>query len=89
MQIWVYTLVSVIITSLISLIGVFTLSLNPEKVNRMIIYMVSFAVGGLFGDAFIHILPEAFEKLGINSDVELTLMAMRLGMIEGSKTDTV
>ena len=28
-----------------------------------------------------------FEKLSINSDVELTLMAMRLGMIEGAKTE--
>jgi len=28
-----------------------------------------------------------FEKLGINSDVELTLMAMRLGMLEGAKAD--
>jgi two-component system invasion response regulator UvrY len=26
-----------------------------------------------------------FEKLGINSDVELTLMAMRLGMLEGAE----
>lgn len=28
-----------------------------------------------------------FEKLGINSDVELTLMAMRLGMLEGAKAE--
>jgi two-component system, NarL family, invasion response regulator UvrY len=28
-----------------------------------------------------------FEKLNINSDVELTLLAMRLGMIEGAKTE--
>jgi two-component system invasion response regulator UvrY len=28
-----------------------------------------------------------FEKLTLNSDVELTLMAMRLGMIEGTKTE--
>lgn len=28
-----------------------------------------------------------FEKLGIKSDVELTLMAMRLGMIEGTKAE--
>jgi two-component system invasion response regulator UvrY len=27
-----------------------------------------------------------FEKLGINSDVELTLLAMRLGLVEGSKS---
>ena len=30
-----------------------------------------------------------FDKLGINSDVELTLMAMRLGMIEGGKSEVV
>ena len=28
-----------------------------------------------------------FEKLAINSDVELTLMAMRLGMLEGAKAE--
>jgi two-component system invasion response regulator UvrY len=28
-----------------------------------------------------------FDKLSINSDVELTLMAMRLGMIEGAKAE--
>lgn len=28
-----------------------------------------------------------FDKLNINSDVELTLMAMRLGMIEGAKAE--
>ncbi|OGT56459.1 MAG: hypothetical protein A3F14_02555 [Gammaproteobacteria bacterium RIFCSPHIGHO2_12_FULL_43_28] len=28
-----------------------------------------------------------FDKLNINSDVELTLMAMRLGMLEGAKSD--
>jgi len=30
-----------------------------------------------------------FDKLGIHSDVELTLMAMRLGMLEGAKTEEV
>lgn len=29
-----------------------------------------------------------FDKLGIHSDVELTLMAMRLGMLEGAKTES-
>ncbi len=29
-----------------------------------------------------------FEKLNINSDVELTLLAMRLGMLEGAKVET-
>jgi two-component system invasion response regulator UvrY len=29
-----------------------------------------------------------FEKLGINSDVELTLLALRLGLVEGHKSQT-
>jgi len=31
--------------------------------RKMIIFLVSFAVGALFGDALIHLLPEAFEKI--------------------------
>jgi len=58
-----YTLVSVIIVSLISLIGVLTLSFKPEKIKNFSLSLVSFAVGALFGDAFIHLLPEAFETI--------------------------
>ena len=57
-----YTMVSVLIVSLISLIGIFTLSLKQSFLQKILLYMVSFAVGGLLGDAFIHLMPEAFEK---------------------------
>ena len=66
MRIWVYTLISVTIVSLISLIGAATLSLNPQNLKKIVLHMVSFAVGALFGDALIHLLPEAFETLGVN-----------------------
>ena len=59
---WFYTLVSVIAISLVSLIGVFLLVVNREKLQKALLYLVSFAVGGLFGDAFLHILPEAFAE---------------------------
>lgn len=55
-----YTIVSVIIVSLISLIGVFALSLNREKLYKSLIYLVSFSAGTLMGDAFLHLIPEAF-----------------------------
>ncbi len=61
-----YTFLSVLTVSLISLIGVFTLSLRMDYVKKLTSYMVSFAVGGLFGDAFIHLLPETFERIGFN-----------------------
>jgi len=62
MLIWFYALVSVIAISLISLIGVFLLAVNQKKLQKALLYLVSFAVGGLFGDAFLHLLPEAFSE---------------------------
>ncbi len=57
---WLYALLSVLIVSLISLAGVVTLSFSRKFLNRIILFLVSFAVGGLLGGAFIHLLPEAF-----------------------------
>ncbi|MDP2930182.1 MAG: ZIP family metal transporter [bacterium] len=64
MSIWLYSLVSIVIVSLISLIGVFTLSFGIEKIKKASLFLVSFAVGGLFGNAIIHLLPETFKEMG-------------------------
>jgi len=53
------TMTSVIIVSLISLIGVLFISVKESKLRKIILYFVSFAAGALFGDAFIHLIPEA------------------------------
>jgi len=60
MTIWIYTFVSIFIISLLSFTGALTLSLNKKTLSKIIHYMVSFAVGSLFGGAFIHLLPEIF-----------------------------
>ena len=75
MKVWLWTIGSVIVISLISLVGVITLSLNKTKLRAMLLFMVSFAVGGLFGDAFIHILPESFRTLGANLKTSLYVLA--------------
>ena len=62
--IWIYSLVSVLVVSLISFIGVLTLSIKTPKLKSVLIYFVSFSAGALFGDAFIHLLPEAVERSG-------------------------
>ena len=48
--------------SLISFVGVFTLSLKEEILRKYIFLLISLAVGALLGDAFIHIIPEAIEE---------------------------
>ena len=59
---WVYSLSSAAIVSLISLVGIVTIMVGVQRLDRVIPLLISLAVGGLFGDALIHLLPEAFEK---------------------------
>ncbi len=66
MNVWMYTILSVLGVSLLSLIGVFTLSLSKDRLNQMMHLLVSFAVGSLFGGAFIHLLPEIFSNESVN-----------------------
>jgi len=63
-QVWLYSLASVFIISLISLVGVFTLGMNVDKLKKILIYLISFSAGALFGDAFIHLLPEVIKNYG-------------------------
>ena len=60
MSILSYTILSVLLVSLVSLAGVITLSLSGKKLDRIMTYLVSFATGSLFGGALIHLLPEAY-----------------------------
>ena len=63
-QVWLYSFASVLLVSLISLIGVFTLGIAVDKLRKILIYLISFSAGALFGDAFIHLLPEIIENGG-------------------------
>ncbi|MBI5182311.1 MAG: ZIP family metal transporter [Nitrospirae bacterium] len=78
MEIWIYTLGSVLIISIISFIGILGISVDRKRLKNILIFLVSFAIGGLFGDAFIHLLPEAFEKLGTNL---MTSLYVLLGIL--------
>lgn len=60
--IYLYTFASVIAISLISLIGVFTLSLKEALLRKYMFLFISVAVGALLGDALIHLIPEALEN---------------------------
>jgi zinc and cadmium transporter len=72
--IWLYTIVSVFVVSLISLVGVFTLSFDQKKLYKFLIYFVSLSAGTLMGDAFIHLIPEAFKSDGKEIAVSLSIL---------------
>lgn len=57
-----YTLISVLVVSVLSLIGVFTLSIKTKALHKILIYLVSFAAGALLGDVFLHLIPELIEQ---------------------------
>ena len=71
---WVYATVSVLLVSVISLVGIVALSLKAAKLKKIIYILVSLSVGGLFGDAFIHLIPEAFGKSGNSLRVSLFMI---------------
>jgi len=73
-NIWLYSLASVFIVSIISLVGIITLPINVEKLRKLLIYLVSFAAGALLGDAFIHLLPEAVEETGFEVVISLYVL---------------
>jgi zinc and cadmium transporter len=75
LEVWIYSLVSVLIISLASFAGVFTLSLGTKRLKKMLIYMISFSAGALFGGAFVHLLPHAVEEHGFNFWVSLFVLS--------------
>lgn len=64
MQTWLYAITSVLVVSALSAIGAVVFALSGRSRHVLVLLLVSFAVGALFGDAFIHLLPETFEELG-------------------------
>ncbi|MFC1615840.1 ZIP family metal transporter [Patescibacteria group bacterium] len=72
--VWIYSLGSVALISLASLIGVFTLSIKTKKLQKILIYMISFSAGALLGDAFIHLLPEIVAETGFTLKISLYIL---------------
>lgn len=67
--------------SLISFIGIFTLSLKEKILEKALFFLVSLSIGGLMGGAFLHLLPEAAEEFE-NGEVFLyTLVGFFLFLI--------
>ena len=72
---WLLSLGSVGLVSLVSLVGLVTLSLNEARTRRLAALLVSFAVGALLGDAFIHLIPQTFKEDGATLRPSMLVLA--------------
>ena len=70
----IYAFLSVIIVSLISLVGLFSLSFRQNFLKKITFLLVSLSVGALFGDAIIHLIPEAFNEIENASTASLAIL---------------
>jgi zinc and cadmium transporter len=57
------SLIASLIVSCLSFVGIFFLFIRLRLIQKITLFLVSFAVGGLLGDAFIHLIPQAFESV--------------------------
>jgi zinc and cadmium transporter len=78
-NIWVISLVSVFLISLLSFVGLLFLAFKKEILQKLLLFLVSFATGGLLGGAFLHLLPEAIGQLGNGSSLALAVLLGILG----------
>jgi zinc and cadmium transporter len=73
-NVWLYPLASVFIVSIISFAGVLTLAIKDENLKKILLYLVSFSAGALFGDAFIHLLPQIVGEMGFGLGISLYVL---------------
>ncbi|MCX6793297.1 MAG: ZIP family metal transporter [Candidatus Falkowbacteria bacterium] len=53
-----YSIIATLVVSLISFVGLFSLSSSEEGFKKIAFFLVSLAAGTMVGDVFIHLLPE-------------------------------
>ena len=75
---WLAAIISVIIVSLISFVGLFTLSLQVDTLKRLMFMLISFAAGTLLGDTFLHIFPEIIKEAEFGLSIGLSILGAML-----------
>ncbi|MDR0281899.1 MAG: ZIP family metal transporter [Candidatus Peribacteria bacterium] len=66
--------IAVIIVSLISLIGIFTLGIKIAHLKKILIYVIAFSAGTMMGDVFFHLLPESAEEYGFTTIMSISII---------------
>lgn len=77
-SIGLWTIVSVLLVSTVSLVGVILLSLSRRVLETLLLPFVSFATGVMLSAVFVHILPEVIRE---SSNLQISLLLVLAGMM--------
>jgi len=75
-----YEILAVAVVSLLSLVGVFAISLKETTLNRILFVLLSFSVGSILGATYLNLLPEAIEFLG-EEQLSVTVLYVTLSFL--------
>jgi len=64
MTTFIWILVATFSISLVAFIGALTLFLKEKILDKILLLLVAFSAGALIGGAFLHLIPEAVNKVG-------------------------
>ena len=81
MEAALYAMASVIVVSLVSLVGLAALALDEARLRRAATVWIAFAAGALLGDAFIHLIPEIFAERGDQAGRLQSSLLVLAGMV--------
>jgi zinc and cadmium transporter len=74
-------ILSTIIISLGSLVGILFIPIGDRKLERILLLLVALSAGALMGSAFLHLLPEAINLSSPEAALSLTLISFILFFI--------
>jgi len=77
----VWILLSTLLVSLISLVGIFFIAMKEQMFKRLLLLLVSFASGTLLGAAFLHLIPESLFPEPLSAYNETAVIAMLVGIL--------
>ncbi|MDH5419468.1 MAG: ZIP family metal transporter [Candidatus Bathyarchaeota archaeon] len=75
-----YAILAVAVVSLLSLVGVFAISLKESTLDRILFVLLSFSAGSILGAAYLDLLPEAIEFLG-EEQLSVTVIYVTIGFL--------
>jgi len=60
----IYTILSVVIVSLVSFVGIITLLFGKKKIDKLLMILVNISAGTMLGGTFLHLIPNAVKDAG-------------------------